>query len=157
VQYARIAGATVVAVDVTAEKLQLAKELGATYTVNAAIEDPVEVIRALGGADASIATAAAQKPFQQAFQCLRRNGRLVFVGLPADNVMPLPVFETVINGITVTGSIVGTRVDLAETFELHAQGLTRVVRETRHLEQVNDAFEEVLSGSVPARLVFDLR
>jgi propanol-preferring alcohol dehydrogenase len=157
VQYARIAGATVVAVDVTAEKLQLAKELGATYTVNAAIEDPVEVIRALGGADASIATAAAQKPFQQAFQCLRRNGRLVFVGLPADNVMPLPVFETVINGITVTGSIVGTRVDLAETFELHAQGLTRVVRETRRLEQVNDAFEEVLSGSVPARLVFDLR
>jgi propanol-preferring alcohol dehydrogenase len=71
--------------------------------------------------------------------------------------MPLPVFETVINGITVTGSIVGTRVDLAETFELHAQGLTRVVRETRRLEQVNDAFEEVLSGSVPARLVFDLR
>jgi alcohol dehydrogenase, propanol-preferring len=65
--------------------------------------------------------------------------------------------ETVINGITVTGSIVGTRVDLAETFELHAQGLTRVVRETRRLEQVNEAFDEVLHGAVPARLVFDLR
>jgi propanol-preferring alcohol dehydrogenase len=157
VQYARIAGAEVVAVDVTDEKLQLAKDLGAAYTINASSEDPVEAIKALGGADASIATAASQKPFEQAFQCLRRNGRLVFVGLPADNVMPLPIFETVINGITVTGSIVGTRVDLAETFELHAHGHTRVVRETRRLEQVNDAFEEVLHSSVPARLVFDLR
>jgi alcohol dehydrogenase, propanol-preferring len=156
-QYARIAGATVVAVDVTDEKLQLAKDLGATYTVNATFEDPVEIIQALGGADASIATAASQGPFEQAFRALRRNGRLVFVGLPADNEMRLPIFETVINGITVLGSIVGTRVDLAETFELHAQGHTRVVRETRRLEQVNEAFDEVLRSEVPARLVFDLR
>jgi alcohol dehydrogenase, propanol-preferring len=156
-QYARIAGATVVAVDVTDEKMQLAKDLGATYTVNARVDDPVAVIQGLGGADVSIATAAAQRPFEQAFQALRRRGRLVFVGLPADNVMALPIFETVINGITVMGSIVGTRVDLAETFELHAQGHTQVVREPRRLEQVNEAFEDVLHCTVPARLVFDLR
>jgi alcohol dehydrogenase, propanol-preferring len=81
----------------------------------------------------------------------------VFVGLPAENTMALPIFETVLNGITVTGSIVGTRVDLAETFELHADGRTRVIRESRLLEQVNDAFTEVLSGQARARLVFDLR
>jgi len=81
----------------------------------------------------------------------------VLVGLPAQNAMSLPIFETVLNGITVVGSIVGTRVDLAETFELHAQGRTKVVRETRRLEQAASAFEEVLSGSARARLVFDLR
>jgi propanol-preferring alcohol dehydrogenase len=156
-QYARIAGASVVAVDLTDDKLQLAKELGAEYTVNAAHEDPVEAIQRLGGADAAIALAAAPKPFEQAFKSLRRGGRLVFVGLPAENVMALPIFETVLNGITVTGSIVGTRVDLAETFELHADGRTKVVRETRALEQVNDAFNEVLTGHARARLVFDLR
>jgi propanol-preferring alcohol dehydrogenase len=156
-QYARIAGAAVVAVDVTDDKLQLAKELGAEYTVNAALEDPAEAIQRLGGADAAIALAAAPKPFEQAFSSLKRGGRLVFVGLPAENVMALPIFQTVLNGITVTGSIVGTRVDLAETFELHADGRTRVVRESRALEQVNDAFDEVLTGRARARLVFDLR
>ena len=156
-QYAQIAGGTVVAVDVSDEKLELAKRLGAAYTVNATREDPVEVIQALGGADAAIALAAAPKPFEQAFGCLRRHGRLVFVGLPAENRISLPIFETVLQGISVTGSIVGTRVDLAETYELHADGRTTVVRESRKLEQVNESIAEVLSGQVPARLVFDLR
>jgi propanol-preferring alcohol dehydrogenase len=156
-QYAQIAGATVVAVDVVESKLQLAKQLGAAYTINAALEDPVEAIKALGGADAAIILAAAPKPCEQAFASLRRNGRLVFVGLPQDNFVKLPIFETVLNGITVTGSIVGTRVDLAETFELHADGRTKVVTETRKLEDVNECFDDVLAGAVDARLVFDLR
>ncbi len=156
-QYAQIAGASVVAVDVIDSKLDLAKQLGAAHTVNAANEDPVEVIKQLGGADAAIVLAVSPKACEQAFGSLRRNGRLVFVALPADNTVHLPIFETVLNGITVTGSIVGTRVDLAETFELHADGRTRVIRESRKLEEVNEAFEEVLKGTVDARLVFDLR
>jgi len=156
-QYAQIAGATVVAVDIVESKLALAKQLGATYTVNAATEDPVAAIKALGGADAAIILAAAPKPCEQAFASLRRNGRLVFVGLPQDNFVRLPIFETVLNGITVTGSIVGTRVDLAETFELHADGRTKVITETRKLEDVNECFDEVLAGAVDARLVFDMR
>jgi propanol-preferring alcohol dehydrogenase len=155
-QYAQIAGGTVAAVDVVEGKLDLAKRLGATYTVNAAVEDPVEAIQALGGADAAIVLAANPTVNEQAFRSLRRNGRLVFVGLPADNEMRLPIFETVLQGITVTGSIVGTRVDLAETFELHADGRTTVVREQRRLEDVNDSVQEVLRGEVEARIVFDL-
>jgi len=57
----------------------------------------------------------------------------------------------------VIGSLVGTRNDLADVFALHARGLTKVVAETRQLEDVNQCFEEVLAGRVPARLVFDLR
>jgi alcohol dehydrogenase, propanol-preferring len=62
----------------------------------------------------------------------------------------------VLNGITVRGSLVGTREDLAETFELHRRGRTRVIAEPRSLDDVNECFDEVLSGKVPARLVFDL-
>jgi propanol-preferring alcohol dehydrogenase len=156
-QYARIAGATVVAVDVSDDKLQLAKELGADHTVNASVESPVDALARLGGADVAIVTAADAGPLRQAFDSLRRKGRLVLVGLPARNEFPLPVFETVIKGIQVIGSIVGTRLDLAEVFELHAAGRTRVVFETRQLEDVNNAFAEVLRGAVTARLVFDMQ
>jgi D-arabinose 1-dehydrogenase-like Zn-dependent alcohol dehydrogenase len=61
------------------------------------------------------------------------------------------------NGITIKGSIVGNRADLAEVFELHAAGRTKVERHTRKLEDVNEAFEEVESGRAKARLVFDFR
>ena len=153
-QYAQIAGARVVAVDVHPEKLELARELGAAFTVNAATEDPSEVIQRLGGADAAIATAVAPRPFEQAYASLRRGGTLVFVGLPAENHVNLPIFETVLNGITVVGSIVGTRLDLREVFELHAAGRTRVVLEQRPLAEVNEAMEEVERGVVTARVVF---
>lgn len=156
-QYAKIAGASVVAVDVVDEKLALAKELGADYTVNALVEDPIEAIRKLGGAHAAISVAVAPKAFQQAYGSLRRGGTLVFVALPADNHVELPIFETVLNGITVVGSIVGTRKDLAEVFHLHALGRTTVIRETRTLDEVNECFEEVEKGHVKARIVFDLR
>jgi propanol-preferring alcohol dehydrogenase len=157
VQYAHIAGATVVAVDITAEKLDLAKRLGATYTVNATTESAADAIQALGGADAAVVTAASQRPFGEALASLRRGGRLVLVGLPAGNELPVPIFETVLNGITIVGSIVGTRLDLAETFELHAAGRTSVVFEPRWLEDVNAAYDELLGGEVEGRLVFDLR
>lgn len=156
-QYAKIFGASVVAVDVVDEKLELARELGVDHTVNALAQDPVAAIKELGGADAAISVAVAPKAFEQAYGSLRRGGRLVFVALPADNYVRLPIFETVLNGITIIGSIVGTRKDLADVFKLHTQGRTRVVRETRRLDQVNEAFEEVERGQIKARLVFDLR
>ncbi len=156
-QYAAIAGAEVIAVDVVDAKLEMAKELGASHVVNAANEDAAEAIQRLGGAHAIVSTAATPKAIESAFQSLRRNGRLVLVGLPADNDITVPVFQTVLGGISIVGSIVGTRQDLREVFDLHAAGKTKVVRETRMLADVNDCFDEVLSGEVDARLVFDFR
>ena len=68
--------------------------------------------------------------------------------------MTLPVFDTVLKGISIIGSIVGTRQDLIEVFGLHAAGRTRVITETRDLRDVNTSVDEVLAGTVPARLVF---
>ncbi|TVR17642.1 MAG: zinc-dependent alcohol dehydrogenase, partial [Nitriliruptor sp.] len=155
-QYAQVAGATVVAVDLHDEKLDLARRLGAAHTVNAREQDPIEVIQDLGGADQAICLAVAPKAFEQALASLKRGGTLSMVALPADNHMTLPIFETVLKGITVRGSIVGTRNDLQEVFELHAQGKTTVEYSTRDLATVNEDFESVEAGEVSGRLVFDL-
>lgn len=155
VQYAHIVGGTVIGVDVEDEKLALATELGAHHTVNARDVEPVAAIQALGGADVALAFAVSTKSFEQAFASLRPGGRLVCVAMPADGDMSIPIFDTVIKGISIIGSIVGTRGDLAEVFELHRQGRTRVISEGRKLDDVNEAIADVLSGSVPARLVFE--
>jgi propanol-preferring alcohol dehydrogenase len=155
IQYAAIAGGRVVAVDVVDEKLELARELGAEFTINAKKEDPVEAIQKLGGVDQAIALAVSPRAFEQAYASLRRGGTLVFVALPADNEIKLPIFETVLNGITIVGSIVGTRKDLREVFELHHAGKTRVIRETRPLDQVNEAIADVGAGRVAARIVLE--
>lgn len=153
-QYARAFGARVIAVDVEDAKLDLARELGADHVVNARIDDPVAAVRDLGGADVALALAAAPRSFEQAFSSLRRGGRLVCVALPAGGGMTVPIFDTVLGGLSIIGSIVGTRKDLADVFALHAAGRTRVVAEARQLDDVNVCIEEVLAGKVPARLVF---
>jgi len=152
-QYAQIFGGETIAVDVTEEKLALAKELGAAHVVNAATTDPVAAIEALGGADVAVVLAADPRVLEQAHASLRRGGRLVLVSLPKDNAMSLPIFQTVLKGIRVIGSIVGTRADLAEVFRLHSAGRTRVFYETRPLDQINEAVEDVLASRVAARLV----
>jgi propanol-preferring alcohol dehydrogenase len=155
-QYAQIFGAETVAVDITEDKLRLARDLGARWTVNAATTDPVAAIRDIGGIDVAVVLAASPRVIEQAFATLRRGGRLVLVSLPKDNTIQLPVFETVLSGLTIIGSIVGTRADLAEVFRLHASGRTRVELELRKLDEINQAIADVLAGLVAARVVFAL-
>jgi propanol-preferring alcohol dehydrogenase len=155
VQYANLVGGSVIGVDVTEEKLALARTFGATAVVNAAEVDAASAIQDFGGADVAIALAATPTAFEQAFRSLRRGGRLVCVALPKDQFMSIPIFDTVLGGLTVLGSIVGTRQDLAEVFALHAAGRTHVTAEGRKLDEVNAAMDEVLAGQVPARLVFE--
>ena len=155
-QYARIVGGLTIGVDVAADKLAMATELGADHVVNAAQTDPVAAIQALGGADVAVALAASKESFDQAFRSLRRGGRLVCVALPANNPsVDVPIFDTVLGGKSVIGSIVGTRNDLAEVFDLHAAGRTRVVAVDRKLDEVNQCIDDVLGGRIPARVVFE--
>ncbi|MGE5691060.1 MAG: alcohol dehydrogenase catalytic domain-containing protein [Pseudomonadota bacterium] len=154
-QYARIAGAEAVAVDVVPEKLELARELGAAHALHA--DEAPRAIRKLGGADRAVVVAATPAAAQAAFASLKRGGTMVLVALPRRGVLELPIVPTVLKGITVVGSIVGTRAELRRVLELHAAGETRVVRETRPLEAVNEAMADVEAGRVPGRVVFDLR
>ena len=154
-QYARIAGGFTVGVDIEDTKLAMATELGADHVVNARTHDPVEAIQALGGVDVAVVLSPSPESFDQAYRSLRRGGRLVCVALPAgDGALRLPIFDTVINGKTVIGSIVGTRNDIADVFALHAAGRTKIVAVDRKLDEVNESIEDVLAGRIPARVVF---
>lgn len=154
-QYARVAGGFTIGVDIEDHKLAMATELGADHVVNAATSDPAETIQSLGGADVAVALAASPASFDQAYRSLRRGGRLVCVALPAgDAALNVPIFDTVLSGKSVIGSIVGTRNDLADVFSLHAAGRTKVIAVDRKLDDVNEAVDDVLAGRIPARVVF---
>ncbi|NBM19146.1 alcohol dehydrogenase AdhP [Streptomyces sp. GC420] len=156
VQYAKIAGATVAAIDVTDEKLELARELGADIVIDARTEDPAKVLREHGGAHSAVALAVNEEAFAAVYGGLRRGGKLVMVALPAGGTIRVPIFDTVLNGTSVIGSIVGTRQDLDEVFRLHAAGRTRVIYQTRPLDSVNESIADVLRGDVEARIVFEM-
>jgi alcohol dehydrogenase, propanol-preferring len=156
-EYARITGATVVAIDTNEARLETARTLGADHLVLVGEEDPAAAIQRLGGADVAVATAVNPSAFEQAIASLARGGTLVCVGLPAENELRVPIFQTVLGGLGIRGSIVGTHHDLEEVFDLHRRGLTRVFRSERQLDDVNDAIEQVLDGSAPEpRTVFRL-
>jgi len=155
-QYAKAMGYNVVAVDIHPEKLELAKELGADVTVNGSETDPVLAIQEqVGGAHAAISVAVTKKAFEQAYKSVRRGGSLVVVGLPNAD-LPIPIFDTVLNGVTVKGSIVGTRKDMQEALDFAARGKVRAIIETQPLEKINEIFERMEKGQINGRVVLTL-
>jgi propanol-preferring alcohol dehydrogenase len=155
-QYAKAMGFNVIAVDIHDEKLELATQLGADLTVNGMKEDPVQAIKEkVGGAHAAVSVAVTPKAFEQAYHSVRRGGSLVVVGLPTGE-LPIPIFDTVLNGVTVKGSIVGTRKDLQEALDFAARGKVKTIIETQPLEKINEVFERMEKGQINGRVVLTL-
>jgi len=153
VQYAVAMGLHVVAVDVSDDKLQLARTLGAQLTVNAATQDPAAVIqKEIGGTHGVLVTAVSRSAFAQALGMVRRGGTISLNGLPPGD-FPLPIFSTVLNGITVRGSIVGTRRDLQESLDFAAEGKVRAHIHRDRLENINEIFAALKAGKVDGRIV----
>jgi alcohol dehydrogenase, propanol-preferring len=156
VQYAKAMGLNVAAVDVDDDKLRLAERLGATVTVNARTTDPAAFLkREIGGAHGALVTAVSPKAFEQAIGMLRRGGTMSLVGLPPGS-FPLDIFGMVLGGITVRGSIVGTRLDLQESLAFAAAGKVRATVATEKLENINDVFARMHRGEIEGRIVLDL-
>ncbi len=154
VQIAKAMGARVIAVDITSEKLELAKQLGADATVDASAGKPGEAIRDLGGAHAVVNFVCSQVTIEQSFSALRRGGTLVLVGLPAGS-FTLPILGSVAKGIRILTSAVGSRQDLREVLALAAAGKIKTVAETCRLEEINDVFERMRQGRVLGRIVVE--
>jgi propanol-preferring alcohol dehydrogenase len=153
VQYAKAMGLRVAAVDVADEKLALATRHGAELVVNARHEDPVAAIqRETGGADGVLVTAVHPSAFGQAIGMARRGGTIVFNGLPPGD-FPASIFDIVIKGLTVRGSIVGTRQDLEEALDFYARGLIHPTVSTRRLDEINTVFDEMKHGKIDGRVV----
>lgn len=156
VQYARAMGLNVAAVDIDDSKLALARRLGAEVTVNAKNTDPAAYLRReIGGAHGVLVTAVSPKAFEQALGMTRRGGTIALNGLPPGN-FPLPIFDMVLNGITVRGSIVGTRLDLQEALDFAGTGKVAATVSTEKLENINHVFERMLQGQIDGRVVLDM-
>lgn len=156
VQYAKAMGLHVAAVDISDEKLDLAKSLGAELTVNAAEKDPATIIQnQIGGAHGVLVTAVSPKIFRQSIDMLRRGGTCSLVGLPPGD-FPTPIFDVVIKRLTVRGSIVGTRKDLQESLQFAAEGKVKPITETQPLDAINDVFDRLKRGQVNGRVVLNL-
>jgi alcohol dehydrogenase, propanol-preferring len=155
VQYAKAMGLNVVAVDIDDAKLRLAERLGAALTVNARQTDPAAFIRKeVGGAHGALVTAVSPIAFQQAMGMVRRGGTVSLNGLPPGD-FPLSIFDTVLNGITIRGSIVGTRLDLQEALDFAAHGKVHATVKTDTLDNINDVFARMRHGDIEGRIVID--
>lgn len=155
-QYAKnVFNAKVVAFDISNEKLDFAKELGADAVVNTKNQDAIEEVNKLTddkGLDATVITAVAKTPFNQAVDVVKAGARVVAVGLPVEK-MDLEIPRLVLDGIEVVGSLVGTRQDLKEAFQFAAEGKVVPKVQTRELEEINDIFEEMEQGTITGRMV----
>jgi alcohol dehydrogenase, propanol-preferring len=153
VQYAKAMGLRVAAVDIADDKLALAKLHGAELVINALAEDPAEVVqRETGGVHGVLVTAVHPSAFGQAIGMARRGGTIVFNGLPPGD-FPAPIFEIVLKGLTVRGSIVGTRQDMEEALEFYARGHIHPTVSTRELTEINAVMDEMKHGKIDGRVV----
>ncbi len=153
VQYARAMGLRVAAVDIDDDKLALATRHGAELVVNARTEDPIAVIQAAtGGAHGIHVTAVHPEAFGPAIHMSRRGGTIVFNGLPPGD-FPASIFEIVLKGLTVRGSIVGTRQDMVEALDFYARGQIHPTVATRKLDEINEIFDEMTRGTIDGRIV----
>jgi propanol-preferring alcohol dehydrogenase len=154
IQYAKAMGLHVGAVDVADDKIALAKAMGADFAVNAMTEDPVArvVKETEGGAHGVLVCAVAKSAFAQAVAMARRGGTVSMNALPPGD-FPLNIFDVILRRITVRGSIVGTRQDLAETIAFAAEGKVKARVATAPLEDINNIFKRMKEGKIDGRMV----
>ncbi|MCY1290791.1 alcohol dehydrogenase [compost metagenome] len=155
VQYARAMGLRVAAVDIDDDKLALARKLGAEATVNARNTDPAAWLqKEIGGAHGVLVTAVSPIAFSQAIGMVRRGGTIALNGLPPGE-FGTPIFDVVLKGITIRGSIVGTRSDLQESLDFAAHGDVKATVSTAKLDDINNVLGRLRDGKVEGRVVLD--
>ncbi len=162
VQGARIAGANkIIAVDMVPGKLELAQTMGATHVVNGSDGDPVEQVKEItgGGVHNSFEAVGLKETAEQAFGMLRKGGQATVIGM-------IPVGTKVeVHGVEflyekkLTGSNMGSnqfRTDMPRFVEMYLDGrllLDEMVSKTIELEQINDGFEEMKTGTVARSVI----
>jgi propanol-preferring alcohol dehydrogenase len=150
VQIARSFGGEVIAVDISDDKLELARSLGASTALNAATEEVVKRIRKMGGAHVAVVTSGAKAAYDSAFYAVRSSGTLVVVGMPAED-LSFPAI--MMREVTITSSATGTREDLREVLEMAAEGKLKCLIETRPLDEINEVFDQMRHAQITGRVV----
>jgi alcohol dehydrogenase len=160
---AHAAGARqIIAVDLADDKLQQARELGATHTVNAGQADAQEQIRALssGGVEFAFEFAGSIRALELAYRVTRRGGSTVTAGLPPSTAMlPLPAVSLVAEERTLKGSYIGTCVpsrDIPRYIDLYRQGrlpVNKLLTGRLTLDEINHGFDLLHEGKAIRQVV----
>jgi len=160
IQYARVRGLRVIAIDSGEDKAKLCKELGAEVWIDfKESKDIVAAVKAATGglgAHAAVVTAASSSGYSQAVDYLRTGGTLMAVGLPGSATFDASIFFTVFKSINILGSYVGNRQDAREAIDIAARGEVKVHFVVDKLSNLKNVYEGMKEGKVAGRIVFDL-
>lgn len=156
VQYAKAMGLRVVALDVGQDKLDYTKRLGAEFAVDASAPDAVDQVNAItgGGSHGVLCLATNKAAFSTAVKITRRKGTAVLVGLP-NSTFDCPIVEIVLKRVTIRGSIVGTRKDMAEALDIAARGLVKCDVHVDKIENINKIVDNLRAGKIQGRTVIE--
>jgi succinate semialdehyde reductase (NADPH) len=165
IQIARVFGASqIIAIDVRSEKLEIARELGATHTVNATGASPGDVTKTVfeqtGGRGVDVAFEVLGKPetFAQAVDLLGDGGRMIAVGIAAGRATaPVEITRMVRRGLRIIGSYgARTRADMPEILRLAERGTFRLetfVTRRYPLSEAESAYQALSRGEIAGRAV----
>jgi propanol-preferring alcohol dehydrogenase len=152
VQIGRELGAEITAIDISEEKLVLAKSLGAEKSLNASSTNVVKELRAKGGVHVALVTSAAKAAYDMAFSCVRPTGTLLAVGLPSENICFPPILMAA-KEVRIQASAVGTRQDVREVLAMASKGRIHCRVAPRPLSEANKVLDELKHGQVSGRIV----
>jgi alcohol dehydrogenase len=154
---ARAAGSReVIAIDTLDDKLKLARQMGATHTINATAPDAVEQVKAItgGGVEYAFEMASSVKALELAYKVTRRGGTTVTASLPhPDHRFALPATNLVAEERTLKGSYIGSCVpgrDIPRYISLYRQGMLpvdRLLSERIGLDGINEGFDRLADGA----------
>lgn len=164
VQGAALVGAgPIIAADIVPQKLEWARQLGATHTVNPKEQDLLEAVRSLTegrGADYAFEVIGRAETIQQAYAATRKGGTMVVVGLtPMGTTIPLDPLDLLRSEKTIKGTVYGTANlprDIPRLLELYRLGrlkLDELISRRLRLEEINQGFEAMLAGSVARSII----
>lgn len=159
VQGAKLAGANrIIAVDLVDQKLEMARHFGATHTINARQEDPVEAIRRLTGgrgADYAFEVIGRADTVEQAWNAVRKGGTAVIVGVPdVTDQLAVPLYYAMREAKTLKGCFYGSvqpRRHFSQYVDLylnHRINLDDLISRRFRLEEINEAFAAMEAGEV---------
>ncbi len=151
IQLGRALGAEITAIDISESKLEMARSLGATKTLNAKTSDVAKEFRRSGGAHVALVTSGSRAAYDTAFAALRPTGMLLVVGLPAEDICFPPIMMAA-REVRIQASAVGTREDLREVLALAATGKVRCEVAARPLAQVNEVLDQMRRGEISGRI-----
>jgi len=160
---ARLSGAyPIVSVDILENKLDLARQVGATHAVNAREVDPVQAIKDIthGGADYAFDATGSEQAFIQAYKATGKCGTTVGIGMyPPDRQFAVPALNLVVEERTVKGSYMGSCIparDLPRLISLYQAGMLpvdKMISRTIALEEINAGMEALRKGEVARQLI----